>query len=521
MHWSEKIARTLIERKPNKEEYVCAAGISPSGSVHIGNFRDIVTSYYVVKSLQKLGKKAKLLFSWDNFDRLRKVPVNVSNIVDGYEKYIGMPYTKVPNPFKTEEESYAKHFENEFEAALKILGIDNVDIKYQSEKYLNGDYTNQIIHALKNRKEIYDITMSFKTQETSEEERENYYPISVYCDKCFKDSVKVLNYNENTKELTFKCLECGEEKTVNIEEYKLVKLSWKVDWPMRWEYEGVDFEPGGIDHAANGGSYQVSSVIAKKIFNYEAPVFQGYGWLGIQGLGSMHSSSGMNLTPKTILSIYEPEIVRWLFSKYEPKDAFNFCFDETILRHYSEFDKLVTGYLNNTIDEFNRDILDLAFIKKPTKTKTPFGILSSVSPICNFNKEIIKTSLNKAGVDYDNESLERLDKVEYWLKNYMPNKIYKVIESKNEEYYNNLTEEEKDKVKKLYKFLKTGNVNDVQQYMYDLINNPELSKKENLNNQMHYFKIFYNLLFGQDDGPRLYLFFMASNSEDYLKLLNF
>ena len=42
-----------------KEEYVCAAGVSPSGSVHIGNFRDFATPLFVVKALQKLGKKAK------------------------------------------------------------------------------------------------------------------------------------------------------------------------------------------------------------------------------------------------------------------------------------------------------------------------------------------------------------------------------------------------------------------------------------------------------------------------------
>ena len=56
MHWSEKIARNLIDRNPGKEEYVCAAGISPSGSVHIGNFRDIATSLFVCKALRKLGK---------------------------------------------------------------------------------------------------------------------------------------------------------------------------------------------------------------------------------------------------------------------------------------------------------------------------------------------------------------------------------------------------------------------------------------------------------------------------------
>ena len=69
MHWAEKIASDIIAKKPNKDEYVCAAGISPSGSVHIGNFRDIATSFYVVKALQKMGKKARLLFSWDEFDR--------------------------------------------------------------------------------------------------------------------------------------------------------------------------------------------------------------------------------------------------------------------------------------------------------------------------------------------------------------------------------------------------------------------------------------------------------------------
>ena len=59
MHWAEKIAEEVIKRNPNKPEYVCAAGISPSGSVHIGNFRDVATSFYVVKALQKMGKKAK------------------------------------------------------------------------------------------------------------------------------------------------------------------------------------------------------------------------------------------------------------------------------------------------------------------------------------------------------------------------------------------------------------------------------------------------------------------------------
>ena len=111
MHWAEKIAKQIIERNPNKEEYVCAAGISPSGSVHIGNFRAVATSYMVVKALRKLGKKAKLLFSWDEFDRMRKVPVNVEAVDKDMEKYIGCPYVDVKNPFGGDCKNYAEYFE--------------------------------------------------------------------------------------------------------------------------------------------------------------------------------------------------------------------------------------------------------------------------------------------------------------------------------------------------------------------------------------------------------------------------
>lgn len=71
-YWADRIAQQIIKKNPDKEEYVCAAGISPSGSVHIGNFRDVATNLFVVRALEKRGKKARLLFSWDNLDRLRK-----------------------------------------------------------------------------------------------------------------------------------------------------------------------------------------------------------------------------------------------------------------------------------------------------------------------------------------------------------------------------------------------------------------------------------------------------------------
>lgn len=36
-HWVEVIAKQIIYKRPNKDEYVCAAGNRPSRAVHIGD----------------------------------------------------------------------------------------------------------------------------------------------------------------------------------------------------------------------------------------------------------------------------------------------------------------------------------------------------------------------------------------------------------------------------------------------------------------------------------------------------
>ena len=263
MHWSEKLAQQIIDRNPNKEEYVCAAGISPSGSIHIGNFRDIATSYFVVKALRKKGKKARLLFSWDEFDRMRKVPVNVAKVNSDMEKYIGCPYVDVINPFSdSDAKSYAEYFEREFEESIVKFGID-MDYRHQAEMYRSGKYVENIILSLKKRKEIFDILDSHRTQDAEEGEREAYYPVSIYCPVCGKDTTKITNLSDDCTKAEYRC-SCGHRGEFDFTKDYNCKLAWKIDWPMRWKYEGVDFEPGGKDHASTNGSYDTAKDIAKK-----------------------------------------------------------------------------------------------------------------------------------------------------------------------------------------------------------------------------------------------------------------
>ncbi len=512
MHWADRIANEIIAKKPDKEEYVCASGISPSGSVHIGNFREIATSYFVVKALEKKGKKARLLFSWDEFDRLRKVPANIAKIADGFEKYIGMPYAMIPDPHG-ECSSYADYNEKEFEASLDEMGI-HPDTRYQAKEYTSGRYADNIVLALKKRFEIYDILLKYKTQDSSDDDRNNYYPVNVYCDGCGKDATEVLSVSDDGEEITFRCKICGTTKTVRVREYNLIKLVWKVDWPMRWVAEGVDFEPGGRDHAAENGSYVVACDIVKNIFGFEPPLFYGYEWLSIAGLGDMHSSTGNNITPAAVLKVYEPETIRWLFAKYEPETPFSFNFDDTIIRHYSEFDKGLEAYKAGTGDEFNKAVYDLAlFNGTDTRSKVPFGVLASVAPIVDFKPDLVKNLLNKIDVEFVPEDEERLARVKNWITVHQPSKLYKLLKEANAAYYATMTDEQKAAVKALHDYIAANDnlkEKDVQNFIYSVINDENLTKKENMVRQQGFFKVFYNLLFGLDAGPRLYLYLAAA-----------
>ena len=414
VHWSEEIALKIIERNPDKEEYVCAAGISPSGSIHIGNFRDIATSYFVVKSLRKMGKKAKLLFSWDEFDRFRKVPVNVAKIDDDMEKYIGQPYVDVRNPYNDGCGSYAEHFEKEFEESMKKFGIE-MDYRYQAQMNRSGKYSEHIITALKKRGEIFDILDSFRTQTAQEGEKEAYYPVSIYCPECKKDTTKITSLSDDCTEAEYEC-QCGHKGHFNFKTDFNCKLAWKIDWPMRWMYEGVDFEPGGKDHASPTGSYQTSKIISKKIFGYEPPLFQGYEFIGIKGsTGKMSGSSGLNLTPDTLLHIYQPEVILWLYSKTLPTKAFDFCFDDGILRQYFEFDKQYNEYKKGTANELNASIMEKCLSDREIST-VPMGLLVQMGSVVDFNIPMLETVFEKIGTPYKYEQFrDRLERAKYWL----------------------------------------------------------------------------------------------------------
>lgn len=536
MHWSEAIAERIIARNPNKEEYVCAAGISPSGSVHIGNFRDVATPLFVVKALQKRGKKAKLLFSWDEYDRCRKIPANVqAKVGSDYDKYIGVPYVDIPDPWGCHE-NYAKHFEAEFLAAMEKFGIE-LDCRYQAEMYRSGKYTKDIIEALRKRDEIFEILDSFKTKDSSKSpeelkaehdaEKAVYYPVSIFCPECHTDFTTITSLSDDCTEADYTC-RCGHCGHFNFLTNFNCKLGWKIDWPMRWRYEGVDFEPGGKDHAAPTGSYSNSKIISKEIFGYEAPLFQGYEFIGIKGMtGKMSSSSGLNLTPDTLLKLYQPEVILWLYSKTDPTKAFDFCFDEGILRQYFEFDKMLTDVREGTASDAIREIIEPCLIEGRTLETVPMSLLVQLGSIVNFNIPMLETVFAKINTPYTAAQFaDRLDRAKFWLEQCAPDQVNRLRKTRNFEVFDALDENQKKAIALLHAYIQAGGytLDELNAELYAIpkqVYGESLGEKELKTVQGDFFRTVYRLLIDKERGPRLYLFLFALDAKDYVGLLDF
>ncbi len=527
MHWSEEIAQQIVNRNPNKEEYVCAAGISPSGSIHIGNFRDVATSYFVVRALRRMGKKARLLFSWDEFDRMRKVPVNVAKVRDDFEKYIGCPYVDVPNPFEgTEGATYAAYFEKEFEDSIGKFGID-MDFRHQAEMYRSGKYREYIIESLKKRGEIFDIIDSHRTQDAAEGERDNYYPVSIYCPECGRDTTKITSLSDDCLVAEYECA-CGHHGSFDFSVDTNCKLAWKIDWPMRWMYEGVDFEPGGKDHASLNGSYDTSKDISKKIFGYDAPLFQGYEFIGIKGTtGKMSGSSGLNLTPETLLKLYQPEVILWLYSKTEPLKAFDFCFDDGILRQYFEYDRMLNEVREGKANDYTKTIMENTTVAGREPVTVPMSLLVQLGSVVDFNVPMLETVFEKIGSNYKYEQFaDRLERAKFWLEQCAPDQVNRLRPFRNWDVYETLNEQEKQEIALLHEYLsKPGyTLDELNSELYAIPKKvfADLTDDKALKTvQGAFFKNVYRLLIDKERGPRLYLFLYAIEAEKYLPLLDF
>ena len=118
-HWADEIAEAILRERPGRHEI--STGISPSGEIHIGNLREVITADCVYRALKERGADVAFDYVADNFDPLRKVYPFLDK--DVYEPHIGCPLSEIPCPCAGHA-SYAEHFLEPFLASLRAMRIE-------------------------------------------------------------------------------------------------------------------------------------------------------------------------------------------------------------------------------------------------------------------------------------------------------------------------------------------------------------------------------------------------------------
>lgn len=338
-HWADVTADRIIRERGDKRQYVCASGITPSGTVHIGNFREIISVELVVRALIDRGKKVRFLYSWDDYDVFRKVPANMPE-QELLATYLRKPITMVPDVVG-KDVSYAAHNEKALESLLPVVGIEPEYI-YQAEKYRSSQYAESMKTALDHRNDIRRQLNTHRTEPLSDD----WWPVSVFCTQCECDTTRVTG-RIGEYGVSYECMSCGNSETVDLRETSAVKLPWRIDWPMRWAYESVDFEPAGKDHHSEGGSFDTAKLTSKEVFGHEPPVSFQYDFVRVKGgSGKISSSSGEVVSLADVLRYYQPEVIRFLFAGTRPNSEFAISFDLDVLKIFEDYDKVERAYFN-------------------------------------------------------------------------------------------------------------------------------------------------------------------------------
>jgi lysyl-tRNA synthetase class 1 len=200
-HWADLNAEKILREKGDKPVYTCASGITPSGTVHIGNFREIISTELVVRALRDRGKTVRFIYSWDDYDVFRKVPKNMPD-PGRLAQYLRQPITLVPDTLGRAE-NYARGNEKDLEALLPLVGVAP-EYLYQADRYTKSYYAEGIRHALVHKEEIRKTLDAHRTEPLEAD----WWPVSVFCERCHRDNTAVEGWDGDWG-LSYSCPDCG------------------------------------------------------------------------------------------------------------------------------------------------------------------------------------------------------------------------------------------------------------------------------------------------------------------------
>jgi lysyl-tRNA synthetase class 1 len=517
-HWIERIADDLNEK--DVPEHVVASGTSISGSIHIGNSCDIFIANAVTNALKKQGTKSKTIWIADDHDPLRKVPYPLPK---SYEKYLGIPYSKIPCP-KDCCSNFVEHFEKPLLGILEKFGIE-LEVFSGAEMYKKGIYDKYIRIALEKAPEIIKIFNKFREHPL----KDNWLPYNPICDECGRVNTTYAHGFEGDI-INYSC-KCGHKGQMDIKSGN-GKLTWRVEWAARWKIFGITCEPFGKDHAASGGSYDVSKIISKEIYDYEAPYPIPYEWITLKG-EAMSKSHGVFFTPGQWLEIAEPETLNYFIFRSKPLKHQDFNPSMPFLDFIEQYDRVERIYYGAEEASTDKEEEKLKRIYEASQIEIPESIpfqpsyrfMTVAYQIAGYDPEKVYAILKKDSQlpksmedtsfsDLDMKDIDRLNRrlthVKNWLDLYAPEFVKFQVQKKLPRV--EINDLQKEFLLKVADLLENGNYNpqELHDAMYIIIHELDMKPQKA-------FMAIYKVITGKKQGPRAASFVLSLDKDLVIK----
>jgi lysyl-tRNA synthetase, class I len=477
--------KSLIEKKG---KIILQTGYGPSGLPHIGTFGEVARTSMMVNALKQLTNiPTEIITFSDDMDGLRKVPENVPNqklLQDNLHK----PLTQVPDPF----DKFKSFGEHNNEMLKDFLSSFNFKYTFKSSTslYKSGFFNSTLQLILEN----YDGIMNIILPTLGKERQKTYCPFLPICPESGHVlEIPVLEIDKDKSKIIF------DNKGKKLEKSILdgnCKLQWKVDWAMRWYALDIDFEMYGKDLIE---SAILSSKIIKLIGKNNPSGFAYELFLDEKG-EKISKSKGNGITIDQWLKYASPESLS-LYMYQNPKRA----------------KKLYKEIVPKAVDEY------LDFIEKAKKQDELQILMNPVWHVHNGlipNEDTIMSfSMLLSLVETSNaDSKELLWKFVKKYKKNIEEKNYPIFDAligyaikyfndiiKSQKKYKIPNQNEKLALEALINTLETCNdqmsPEDIQTLIYST--GKDNGYSENLRD---WFKLIYEVVFGEENGPRMGFF---------------
>ncbi|MBL8686326.1 MAG: lysine--tRNA ligase [Alphaproteobacteria bacterium] len=503
--WPFEEARRIIERlgnkKPAKGYVLFETGYGPSGLPHIGTFGEVVRTTMVRQAFQCLSDIPTRLFAFsDDMDGLRKVPTNIPNR-EIVAQHLGKPLTSIPDPFQ-KYESFGHHNNARLRSFLDSFGFE-YEFQSATDWYKSGRFDKALLAVLAKYQEIMDIMLP----SLREERQQTYSPFLPLCQKTGRVlQVPVLEHDVKAGTIIYQS-EDGEKVETPVTGGRC-KLQWKPDWAMRWHALHVDYEMSGKDLIP---SVKLATDICQ-VLGSIPPVSLSYELFLDENGEKISKSRGNGLSVEEWLSYAPPESLA-LYMYQKPRTAKRLYFDviPKAVDEYLDFsEKFPTepaaAQLENPVWHIHNG-------QAPKQGVTlHFSILLNLVNVCNTeDKQVLWGFISRYAQGATPHTAPFLDKligyaIAYYRDRVKPHKKYRLA-----------TDMEKAAITDLRLSLegltKGATSEQIQTSFYDV------GKRHAFPDLRAWFKILYEILLGQEQGPRWGTFVAIYGLSETIKLL--